>query len=259
VRYLVATHLRDRRRSVLAWGIPLGLWSAFIVAIFPSVEDALAKATKGYPPALKEAFGISELTNVEQYLHAEMLSLIVPLALGYLAVRAVASGLSGAAESGRLDVLLSAPVSRRAVAAASFAATGVELAAVLAVTVAFTFLGSVLSSADLHLGPAVAGFAGVWPLALLFAGFGVVATGWSLRTSVVTGSVAGLLVSMYVIDLIGRLDQDVSGVRYFSVFKYYGNAIEDGIEPVAFVGVAVAAAILAALGAWLFERRDLAA
>ena len=38
-----------------------------------------------------------------------MLSLIVPLALGYLAVRAVASGLSGAAETGRLDVLLSAP------------------------------------------------------------------------------------------------------------------------------------------------------
>ena len=107
---LVGTHLSDRRRSLLAWGVPLGLWSAFIVLIFPSVEGALSKAIKNYPPALKEAFGIGELTNVEQYLHAEMLSLIVPLALGYLAVRAVASGLSGAAESGRLDVLLSAPV-----------------------------------------------------------------------------------------------------------------------------------------------------
>ena len=81
--------------------------------IFPSIEDALSKAIQSYPEALKEAFGISELTNVEQYLQAEMLSLIVPLALGYLAVRAIASGLTGAAESGRLDVLLSAPVSRR--------------------------------------------------------------------------------------------------------------------------------------------------
>ena len=50
-----------------------------------------------------------------------MLSLIVPLAVGYLAVRSVASGLSGAAESGRLDVLLSAPVSRRRLVAAGFA------------------------------------------------------------------------------------------------------------------------------------------
>ena len=90
VAALVGAHLSDRRRSLLAWGLPLGLMSAFIVAIFPSVEDALAKAIQDYPPALKEAFGIGELTNVEQYLHAEMLSLIVPLALGYLAVRAVA-------------------------------------------------------------------------------------------------------------------------------------------------------------------------
>jgi hypothetical protein len=49
-------------------------------------------------------------------------------------------------------------------------------------------------------------------LALLFAGLGIIATGWSLRTSVVTGSVAGVLVSTYVIDLIGRLDSDLSGV-----------------------------------------------
>lgn len=252
MRPLVATHLHDRRRSVLTWGLPLGLWSAFIVSIFPSIEDALSKATKGYPPALKEAFGVSELTSVEQYLQAEMLSLIVPLALGYLAVRAVASGLSGAAESGRLDVLLSAPVSRSALAA-----TAVELALVLAVTIVFTGFGSVLSGAGLQFGSAVAGFANVWPLALLFAGLGVVATGWSLRTSVVTGSVAGVLVSMYVIDLVGRLDSDLSGVRYISVFKYYGNAIEDGIEPLAFCGVAVAAVVVATLGAWLFERRDL--
>ncbi len=257
MRHLAATHLYDRRRSILAWGLPLGLWSAFIVAIFPSIEDALSQATKGYPPALTEAFGVSELASVEQYLQAEMLSLIVPLALGYLAVRAVASGLSGAAESGRLDVLLSAPVSRRSLVAASFAATAVELALVLAVTVAFTGVGSAVSGAGLSFDSAVAGFANVWPLALLFAGFGVVATGWSLRTSVVTGSVAGVLVSMYVIDLIGRLDSDLSGLRYISVFKYYGNAIEDGIEPLAFCGVAVAAVGFAALGSWLFDRRDL--
>jgi ABC-2 type transport system permease protein len=256
---LVGAHLSDRRRSLLAWGIPLGLWSAFIVIIFPSIEGALSKAIESYPPALKEAFGIGELTSVEQYLHAEMLSLIVPLALGYLAVRAVASGLSGAAESGRLDVLLSAPVSRSRIAAASFAGTAIELAVVLAITVILTGFGSLLAGAHLSLSAAIRGYADVWPLALLFAGLGVVATGFSLRTPVVTGAVAGVLVTMYVIDLVGRLDPSLSGIRYASVFKYYGNAIEDGIDPLAFVGVTVAAILFAALGAWLFERRDLSA
>lgn len=255
---LVLTHLSDRRRSLLAWGLPLGLWSAFVVSIFPSVEDALSRAVENYPPALKEAFGIGELTSVEQYLQAEMLSLIVPLALGYLAVRAVASGLSGAAENGRLDVLLSAPVSRVRLAGASFAATAVELAAVLVLTALLTGLGSLVSGAQLSFGSALAGFANVWPLALLFAALGIVATGFSLRTSVVTGSIAGVLVTMYVLDLIGRLDPDLSGIRYASVFKYYGNAIEDGIDPLAFGGVTIAAIAVAAIGAWLFDRRDLA-
>lgn len=257
VAALAATHLSDRRRSLLAWGLPLGLMSAFIVAIFPSVEDSIGRTVANYPPALKEAFGIGELANVEQYLHAEMLSLIVPLALGYLAVRAVASGLSGAAETGRLDVLLSAPVSRSRLSAAAFLATAVELAAVLAVSWLLTMAGSALAGAGLDAGPAAAGFVSIWPLALLFAGLGIVVCGFSLRTSVVTGSVAGVLVTMYVIDLVGKLDPGLGGVRYASVFKYYGNAIEDGIEPFAFLGVTIAAVVLAVLGSWLFDRRDI--
>ncbi len=254
---LVLAQLHERRRSLLSWGLPIGAWSAFVVAIYPSVEDALSKAVSSYPESLKQAFGIAELTSVEQYLNAEMLSLIVPLAVGYLAVRSVASGLSGAAESGRLDVLLSAPVSRRRLVASGFLAAAIELAAVLLVSVLITALGGLLAGAGLSFSQALAGFANVWPLALLFAGFGVVATGWSLRTSVVTGSVAGVLVAMYVADLVGRLDTSLDWIRYGSVFRYYGKAIEDGIDPVSFIGVTAVAIATAALGALLFDRRDI--
>lgn len=212
-----------------------------------------------YPAALKEAFGVGNLATVEQYLHAEMLSLIVPLAVGYLAVRSIASGLSGAAESGRLDVLLSAPLSRRRLVAADVLATAAELAAVLAITLALTELGSAISGAGLSFGSALAGFANVWPLGLLAAGLGVIATGFSLRTSVVTGAVAGVLVAMYIVDLAGRLDTSLDWTRYGSVFRYYGNAIENGIDPLAFAGVVTAAALLAGVGSLLFERRDLTA
>ena len=254
----LATNAALRTPPLLALlGLTPRSWSAFIVSIFPSIESALADAVRNYPAALKEAFGVGELSSVEQYLHAEMLSLIVPLAIGYLAVRSVASGLSGAAESGRLDVLLSAPVSRRHLVAAGFCATAVEVAAVLVLTLALTEIGSLIRRRAL-LGSALAGFANVWPLALLSGGLGIVVVGFSLRTSVVTGSVAGALVAMYVIDLVGRLDPSLDWIRYASVFRYYGNAIEDGIDPWSFLGVVVAAGLLAVIGGWLFERRDLA-
>ena len=256
---LVGAHLSDRRRSLLAWGVPLGLWSAFIVVIFPSVEGALSKAVQSYPEALKEAFGISQLTSVEQYLQAEMLSLIVPLATRLP---------GGAGDRQRPHRRRRKRPPRRAALRARLArASGRGRlrrdrdragGGAASLPSSLTCLGSLAAGAGLSFGSALAGYANVWPLALLFAGFGAIATGFSLRTSVVTGAVAGVLVSMYVIDLIGRLDPDLSGVRYLSVFKYYGNAIEDGIDPLAFAGVTVAAVLLAAIGAWLFERRDLA-
>ena len=254
---LAAFHLHERRRSPLAWGLPLGLMSAFIVAIYPSVQGALTKVVAQYPEGLKQAFGIGELSTVEQYLHGEMLSLIVPLAVGYLAARAVASDLSGAAESGRLEVVLSAPVRRAAVCLGAFAAAAVEVAAVLVLTLLLSLLGSLVAGSGLGFGHALAGFVAVWPLAMVGGGLAVVVSGFSLRTSTVTGAVAGILVAMYVLDLIGKLDTGLSGLRYASIFRYYGNAIESGIEPLAFLGLVAVAALLAVVGAALLERRDL--
>lgn len=256
---LVGFHLHERRRSPLAWGLPLGAMSAFIVIIYPSVQGALTKVVAQYPEGLKQAFGIGALSNVEQYLHGEMLSLIVPLAVGYLAARAVAGDLSAAAESGRLEVVLSAPVTRSTICLAAFLAAAVETAAVLLLTLVLSLLGSLVAGAGLGAGHALAGFAAVWPLALVAGGLAIVVSGFSLKTSVVTGTVAGLLVAMYVIDLVGKLDESISGVRYASIFRYYGNAIESGIEPLAFVGLVVLALLLAWIGAVLFERRDLSA
>jgi ABC-2 type transport system permease protein len=64
---------------------------------------------------------------------------------------------------------------------------------------------------------------------------------------------------MYVADLVGRLDTSLDWVRYSSVFRYYGRAIEDGIDPLAVAGVSAVAVALAYVGALLFERRDLSA
>ena len=96
------------------------------------------------------------------------------------------------------------------------------------------------------------GMANVWPLAMLFAGVAALACGRLHRAAPVTALATGTLVAMYVIDLVGKLADPVALLRRVSAFRYYGSAVRDGIDPLAFAGVA----LLAAAGALLLERRD---
>jgi ABC-2 type transport system permease protein len=93
-------------------------------------------------------------------------------------------------------------------------------------------------------------------LALFFAGLATLGCGWAHSASPVTAGALGALIAMYLFDLLGKLADVAEPLRYVSVFRYYGAAVQDGIDPLAFGGVTVVAALLALAGALAFERRD---
>ena len=259
LRAVVRRGLRDHRRAWLTWGGPLGAMSAMMAAIWPSIEGALDDALENYPDALKEAFNIREITTVEAYIDAEMMSLIVPLALAFLAVRVVTRAIAGAEEQRYLDTLLAAPVARGTLVAGAFLVAAVVVAVVLAVTTLLTWIVAVLAGTDASLAVLARGAANVWPLSLLFAGIAALAAGLLHRSAPVTAIATGTLVGMVVIDLVGKLADPVEPLRYASAFRYYGSAIQDGIDPLAFAGLTLAGVALAAAGALLLDRRDVLA
>ena len=61
---------------------------------------------------------------------------------------------------------------------------------------------------------------------------------------------------MYIVDLVGKLADPIAPLRSVSAFKYYGSAVRDGINPLAFVGLTLVGLLLAAAGALHFDRRD---
>jgi ABC-2 type transport system permease protein len=256
---IVRRGLRDHRRAPLTWGGSLGAMCALMAAIWPSIEGSINKAIQSYPQALKDAFNISRLTTVEQYIDAEMLSLIVPLAVAFLAVRVVTRALATAEEQRYLDTVLSTPVARKALAAGSFVVAAFVVAAVLAVMTLVTWIAGVLAGTDLSLVVLARGTANVWPLAMLFAGLATLAAGDVRGSTAVTAIATATLAAMYVIDLVGKVADGLEPLRWASAFRYYGSAIQDGIDPLAFAGVTVVAVGLAAAGALLFERRDVLA
>jgi beta-exotoxin I transport system permease protein len=248
--------LHDQRRSPLTWGVPLGLMSALEVAIYPSVEKSLSKALDSYPDALKEAFRIETIDTPAQFLNGEMYSLIIPLAIGFFAIRAASRPLVGYEERRWLDVVLVAPLRRRTLAAAAFLATAVSTLAILVVTAALSWLAGQIFGAQLGLGELGAAVVGTWAFALLFAGLALLACGRISSWTAVTGIAAGLLVAMYVVDIASRVADALHDATYGTVFHYYGSPLVDGLDAghIALAGIGV---LLAVLGAALFERRDI--
>lgn len=257
LRAVIARGLRDSRYAPLTWGGSLGALGALMAVMWPSIEGSIHSLLDNYPERLKAAFNIRTISSVETYIDAEMMSLIVPLAIAFLAVRSVTRAISVAEERSYLDTLLTAPLARRVLVAGSLVVTALVVAEVLAVATLMTWLAGTLAGADPSLAILGRGMANVWPLAMLFAGVAALAAGGLHRAATVTAIAAGTLAAMYVLDLLGKLTDAMEPLRWASAFKYYGSAIQDGIDPFAFAGLALAGLALAAGGALLLERRDI--
>ncbi|MGI9556704.1 MAG: ABC transporter permease subunit [Solirubrobacterales bacterium] len=256
VAAIVRRGLLDNRRAPLTWGGALGAFGVLIAVTWPSIEDSVGEIVELYPEGLREAFNVDAITTFEGYVDAEMLTFIVPLAVAFLAIRTVARATAGAEEKRWLDTLLATPVSRRQLVAGSFTVTAAVAATVLAVTVAMTTIAAALVGAEPDAWALIRGMANVWPLVMFFAGLAMLAAGLSHSATRVTAVAAGALVGMYAIDLVGKLADSLDWIRWASAFRYYGSAVQDGIDPVVFLGLTLAALSLAWAGALLFERRD---
>ena len=136
------------------------------------------------------------MNTVEGYIHAEMFSLILPLAMGYFAIRVVTGATVGAEERGYLDTTLALPVTRTVLLAGSYVVAAVACAAIMALTGAMTFIVGRVAGTDISLRLVTAGVMGVWPLAMLFAGVAALASGALHSARIVTGVAVGALVAM---------------------------------------------------------------
>ena len=99
---LILHTLRSQVRSVVIWGVALGLLSLITVAFFPSLEDQgqqLNELMKNYPPEMRELFGMGEgtdLATIEGFLASQVFSFMAPLALAFFPILASAGAIAGA-------------------------------------------------------------------------------------------------------------------------------------------------------------------
>jgi len=97
----------------------------------------------------------------------------------------------------------------------------------------------------------------LWPVCLFFGGLAMLCSALFRRRSLAVALPAAVLFAAYLIDTVGRASEDLEGLRPWSVFYYYGSAVEDGIDWANFSGIAAAALLFLALAVAAFQRRDI--
>ncbi|HET6884899.1 MAG TPA: ABC transporter permease subunit [Rubrobacteraceae bacterium] len=255
---LVLHTVRLQRRSALIWGLALGIYSAAIVATFPTFGDMeqMDQLMRAYPEGLREASNIEDMGTPEGFLDSQVFSL-APLALAFFPILACAGAIAGAEERQTLDVLLGNPLPRWQLVVGSFLATALSLLGIAAVVGLFTWGTALLFDVDLSLLTTAAAVLNLWPICLFFGGLALLCSALLHRRALATAIPGVALFAAYLADVLGKVSDDLEDLRPASVFYYYGTAIKDGIDWANFAGVTLAALFCVLLAVLAFSRRDI--
>lgn len=256
-------HQHARRlRATIVWGVALGLLGLMMIGIYSTLDvDAFAQAFEAYPQSLLDAFGISaeSYTTPEGFVSGELLSFMVPLAIGFYPILAAARAMAGAEQNRSLDVILSQPVPRWQLPVATFIAFTAGLVEVVLLFCAITWGSAVAFGVDLDLGHMLAGGVNLLPLALLYGGLALLVSAAVRQPGLVTGVAGAALVLGYLLDAVGRVSQQVDWLAEVTPFRFYGAAIEDGLDAGDMVVLVAGALVCCALAVAVFDRRDVRA
>ncbi len=256
---LVIHTTRLQARGVLIWGAALGLYSAALVASYTTFSgnaEQMNQLLDAYPKGMLEAFGITDLADVENYMNSQVF-LLAPLALAFFPILAAAGTIAGAEERGTIDVLLGNPIPRWQLVVGSFASIALSLLAILAIMGALTGITAALMDVDLAVKSTAAAVLNMWPLCLLFGAAAVLCSAVFHRRALAIAIPAAGLFAMYLLNTLGRVSEDLEDLQPLSAFYYHGSAIEDGIDWTNFAGLTLAALALVILAVLAFRRRDI--
>lgn len=253
------------RRVSLAWYV-VGLvaYGWMIVAFFP-----LIARNPEYTEIVKDVFteemmaafgGVGlEFTTLGGFLGIEYLSLIWVFIVGAAVITFAAGELAGSVEDGTMEVTLSQPVSRVKVAVTRYLAMAAYAAVLCVATVLTLFLAGLLHGVDVPFRAMALLSAVCLLVALAIGGLAFMISAMTTGKGRTIGITLGVMLAMYLANVLGSLNADFSWLSRLSLFDYWKpNAVIDDltVAPAAWLVFGVAAAAFCAIGLYAFQKRD---
>ncbi len=256
-----------RARILVAWLTVITVAYAGTIAIFwPIMRDNTALIEQYmdvFPKGFLAAFGMEgSLADpgvfFTTYIGSWLWPILAAMAAVLLATRPVAVDL----ERGFLELPLGTSLSRMRYLGATILAQALALAVLAFATVFGFYVAATLVGAPYDLPSMLIVAVLAWVFACAIAGATSILAVVTLSRAVAGGVVVAVLLAMYLLDVVSKMQPDLTFLGRLSALHYFHPTpiIDDGAVPLAELGLFALIAVVGwGLSAWAFRRRDLAA
>lgn len=260
IRELVLRGVRTVRRSALWWTVGIATFVVVNLAFWPSLENSGALDAYEGMEAFLEAFGAQNIATPSGYVDGQVYALLLPLLFSALAITLMSGLTAGDENAGRLELLHALPVGRRTVWFSRWLAATVVLLAV-AVAGGLVTLASlpVFSLQEVSAGRVVMATIGCALLAAFHGSVSYVAAALGATRGLSAGVGIVVLVVGYLMSFVLPLSDSLAWARDWSPWFWSigEQPVSNGIAPWRLVLTALLTALLAGLGTWAIDRRDI--
>ena len=237
--------------TAFAWGIGLGFFGLAIAGSGKSFVEQLGNAPD-FQRLLSSIFPGVDVATVGGFL--QLLFIDFGMILAGLAAATLVAGWASDETSGRLEMLLAAPLGRMRWVVSGGVGIVAAIVVVMALTVAGIGIGASITGGDI-LTPMI-GTLSLGLYALAMAGIGI-AVGGVFGTGAAAPTVALLTVILWFDSIIAPALGLPDVVRQLALTTHYGQPMLGVWDPAGIAASLVLAVGGVAVGAWGFNRRDL--
>jgi ABC-2 type transport system permease protein len=253
--------LRVQRRSMIGWGVALGLVTAMYVSFWPAMGDTaeMQALVDSMPEALVTAMGYDAIGSPAGYLESTVYALLGPILMLVFALGLGARLIAGDEEVGALELEATGPVGRRRVLLERYAALVLGVVWLGTVTGVGSLTFARVLGMDVGTGPLIGATIGLMLLVLALGSVAFAVGAATGRRALALAVGATVAVFGYMANALAPLLDDGAWLERLSPFFWYlGNdPLNEGLGVAGAAALAVLALVSLGVAVLAYDRRDL--
>ncbi len=220
---LIWHELRSRWGTILGWGIGIGMFGALYIGIWPEAGESMQQIAD---LSIYQAMGV-DMVTFEGYI-ASVVIQYLPLLLGIYAIIASTGTLAGEEESGTLELIVAAPLSRLQIVTVKALALSIVvfLMILVAALINMLVLNAIRGLTEVNVTSAefVTAHLGTWPLTVTFIMMGLFLGAFLPSRRIAALTMTVIFIASYFGLILVNFVESLESIKVIFLFNYLNSS-----------------------------------